>query len=155
MSDQGELAGTLGEKRRPQRRTYRSTETLLSAVGSGVAAIGFVAIAFSDQNGTVAAVFAILMLAFAVRMSMVGIRVDSAGVKVVTFFASRSVPWAEVDRFAVLPLGRSPYAGYVVTRDGCQLGTFGLSSSSRKSERNRLRIQSSIDELNRILDEQR
>jgi len=86
---------------------------------------------------------------------MAGIRVGSDGVKVVTAFLSRRVSWDEVDRFAVLPLGRFPYVGYVVLRDGRKFGTFGLSTSSRQTEANRLRVQRSVDDLNQVLAERR
>jgi hypothetical protein len=65
------------------------------------------------------------------------------------------VSWDEVDRFAVLPLGRFPYVGYVVLRDGRKFGTFGLSTSSRQTEANRLRVQRSVDDLNQVLAERR
>jgi hypothetical protein len=86
---------------------------------------------------------------------MVGIRAVADGVVVATFVGSRHFVWSEVDRFAVMPLGRYPYVGYVVLRDGRKFGTFGLSTSVRQNEDNRLRVQGPIDELNQILEQHR
>ena len=154
MTDGPEEAGRLDDKRGWWRRTYRSTDTAIAAAGSGLAAVGFAVIAASSGSTPVAAVFAVLMLAFGLRLSMVGIRADADSARVVTFFKTRSVAWAGIDHFEVLPMGRFPYAGQVVTRDGRQLGTPGLSTSQRKSGRNRPRIQHAIDELNAILRKQ-
>lgn len=88
-------------------------------------------------------------------MSVVGIRVGSEGVKIATLFLTKSVTWPQVDHFAVLPIGRYPYVGHVVLRDGRKLGTFGLATSVRKSERNRLQIQRQVDQLTKILADER
>ena len=118
MTDGPEEAGRLDDKRGWWRRTYRSTDTAIAAAGSGLAAVAFAVIAASSGSTPVAAVFAVLMLAFGLRLSMVGIRADANSARVVTFFKTRSVAWVGIDHFEVLPMGRFPYAGQVVTRDG-------------------------------------
>jgi hypothetical protein len=121
-----------------------------------VGGVFFGILAITGGRGKIAAlVGAVLLFLLAWRLWMAGIRVGSDGVKVVTVFLSRRVSWDEVDRFAVLPLGRFPYVGYVVLRDGRKFGTFGLSTSSRQTEANRLRVQRSVDDLNQVLAERR
>jgi len=80
-------------------------------------------------------------------------QIGAQDVKVVTFFATRRVPWSEIDHFAVMPLGRYPYVGYVVRRDGQKLPTFGLSTSSWAREG--ASLQRPIDELNKVLADRR
>jgi hypothetical protein len=112
----------------------------------------FLIVGFTGGRGQVAAlVIAALLLALAWRMSMVGIQVGDGSVRVATLLLSRRVLWSDIDHFAVLPLGRFPYVGYVVLRDGRKFGTFGLSTSSCKTDQNRRQIQRPIDELNRVL----
>jgi hypothetical protein len=84
-------------------------------------------------------------------MWMAGIHPDAHGMKIVTVFLSRQASWSEMDHFAVMPLGRFPYVGYVVLRDKRKFVTFGLSTSSRRTEANRLKVQRQIDEVNRVL----
>jgi hypothetical protein len=139
---------------RRSRCVYQTIETRLAAVGSGVGAVVFAAIAISGGRGAVVmAIFAAVLALLAGRMSIVGIQVHATGVTVATAFYSRSVAWDEIDHFAVLPVGRFPYVGSVVLRDGRRLSTFGLSTSARKSETNRVRVQQAIDELNHTLGE--
>jgi hypothetical protein len=131
---------------------YRSAGTRWAAVGSTGGAVVFLIVGLTGGRGQVAGmVIAALLLALAWRMSMVGIQVGDGGVRVVTLFLARRALWNDIDHFAVLPLGRFPYVGYVVMRDGRKFGTFGLSTSSRKTDQNRLQIQRPIDELNRVL----
>jgi hypothetical protein len=125
-------------------------------VGSAGGAVLFAVLAASGGRGNVvAAVVAGLLALLAWRMAMVGIRVRTDGVVIAATFLSRSVPWQDVDRFAVLPPGRFPYVGHVVLRNGGKLGTYGLSTSARRTESNRLRVQRPVDELNRILADRR
>ena len=85
------------------------------------------------------------------RIASAGIHVDSDAVTVATTFSSHRVSWQEIDHFAVLPRGRYPYVGHVVLRDGRTLATYGLSTSGRMTERNRLAIERPINNLNAIL----
>ena len=89
-----------------------------------------------------------LLLLVGCQMSLVGIRPGTGGVTVATLFLSRKVRWSDVSHFAVMPLGRYPYVGYVVLRDGRKFGTFGLSTNAGESETKRLHVQRPIDELN-------
>lgn len=131
---------------------YRSSETGWAAVGSLAVGIVFAVVAASGGRGAVVAgVGAVLLLLVAWRMSIAGIQVRRDGVRVGTAFSSKSVSWQDIDHFAVLPLGRFPYVGHVVLRDGRTLATFGLSTNARRSDSNRLRIQRTIDQLNRLL----
>ena len=133
-------------------RTYRSPGTLWAAIGVTAGGLVFVAVAAASSSGRVAgAVIAAIALLVAWRIWVSGIRVDDRGVTIGTTLSSRRFAWSEVDRFTVMPLGRYPYVGYVVLRDGRKFGTFGLSSSVRRSEKNRLQVQGRIDELNRLL----
>jgi hypothetical protein len=137
-------------------RIYRAPGTLWAAVGgTGVAAV-FLVIAATGVRGWVAVlVGGILMLLLAWRMWTVGVGVLTDGVVVATFLGSQRFAWNEIDHFAVMPLGRYPYVGYVVLRDGQKFCTFGLSTSVRQSEKQRLRVQRPVDELNQILDQHR
>ena len=132
--------------------TYRSVGTFWAALGLTSGGVAFLALAATTGRGrTGVFVIAGVVLLAALRMWMSGIRVEADGVKIASVFLSRRVSWGEIDHFAVMPLGRFPYVGYVVLRDGRKFGTFGLSTSSRQSDANRLQVQRPIDELNRIL----
>lgn len=85
------------------------------------------------------------------RMWHVGIQLRPESVRIVTFYMSRRVAWGEIDHFAVLPLGRYPFVGFVVLRGGRKYGTFGLSTSSWAGDRGQAKIQLAIDELNAAL----
>jgi hypothetical protein len=137
-------------------RVYRSPGTRWAAVGGTAVGAVLLVIAATGVRGWVAVlVGGILMLLLAWRMWMVGIRVLADGVVVATVVGSRRFVWSEVDRFAVMALGRSPHVGYAVLRDGRKYGTFGLSTSVRQTEANRLRVQGPVDELNQILEQHR
>jgi hypothetical protein len=141
---------------KPGGHTYRSPGTLWAAVGGTTVAVVLLAIAATGVRGWVAVlVGGIAMLLLAWRMWMVGIRALADSVVVATFVGSRRFAWSEVDRFAVMPLGRYPYVGYVVLRDGRKFGTFGLSTSVRQNEKNRRRVQGPVDELNQVLEQHR
>jgi hypothetical protein len=136
----------------PRRRVYRTIATLWAAIGGAVAAGVFLVIGVTHERGRVGVlVVAGITLLAAGRMWTTGIRVQADGVTVGAFVISRRVSWSEIDHFAVMPLGRYPYVGYVVLRDGRKFGTFGLATSADETEGNRLRVQRPIDELNSIL----
>jgi hypothetical protein len=130
--------------------------TFWAAIGSTVGGAGFLVVGVTAGRGRIAAFVAgALLLLAAWRAWGAGIRVGTDGVKVATLLLSRRVPWSDIDRFAVMPLGRYPYVGFVVLRDGRKFGTFGLSTSAGQSERKRLHVQRPIDELNEILGDRR
>jgi hypothetical protein len=132
-------------------RVYRSVGTFWGAIALTVGGAVFLVVGVTGGRGRIAAfVIGALLLLAAWRMWVAGIRVDAEGVTVGTFLLSRRVSWQDVDRFAVMPLGRYPYVGFVVLRDGRKFGTFGLATSVGKSERKRLEVQRPIDELNQI-----
>jgi hypothetical protein len=109
----------------------------------------FLILGVASTRGRVAAVIiGGMLLVLAWRLWVAGIQVTGDGVKVGTLFLSRRVSWHDIDHFAALPLGRYPYVGCVVLRDGRKFGTFGLSTSAFETEANRLRVQRPIDELN-------
>lgn len=140
----------------PPHRVFRSVATMRAAVLGTAIAIGCVVLAVVPGRAQIAGfVFAPLFLLMTWRVWNAGIHVESDGVKIVTVFLSRRVRWQDIDHFAVMPFGRYPYVGHVVLLDGRKLGTFGLATSSRRTEANRLRVQWPIDQLNRILAEQR
>jgi hypothetical protein len=96
-------------------------------------------------------VIAAIVLLMAWRMWHTGIQVRTEGVRVVTLLLSRRVAWEDIDHFAVLPLGRYPYVGFVVLRSGRKFGTFGLSTSTWAGEQGRANIQRPVDALNKAL----
>ena len=139
-----------------RRRVYQSTETFWAAIVSAAGGVVFAVIGLEGGRGAfVLDVAAVLMLVIAARMPVVGIQVHANSVKVATLLYSRSFGWQDIDHFAVLPLLRYPYVGTVVLRDGRQYRTLGLSTAPGESEGKQLRIQRPIDELNRILADQR
>jgi hypothetical protein len=88
------------------------------------------------------------------RAWIAGIHIEADGVKVVGFLLSKRFRWEEVDHFEVLPLGRYPYVGHVVLRDGRHVGTYGIGAPARpksKAEQFRLQVQRPVDELNQVL----
>lgn len=134
------------------RRVYRAVGTTWAAVGGAGGAVIFAAVAWHAGRGqavTIAAAAVLVLMAW--RFWNAGIHVLPEGVKVATVFLSRKVAWEDIDRFAVMPLGRYPYVGYVVLHDGRKFGTFGLSTSARKTEKNRLQIQGLTNALNEAL----
>jgi hypothetical protein len=138
--------------RKIKQHVYRSGGTTLAAIGAAISTAVLLAVAILSQRGHVAAAAIAAILALMTwRTWNAGIQVEQDGVKVAPTLASRKVPWPEIDRFAVPPLGRHPYVGHVALRDGRRFGTFGLSTSSRKTEHNCLAIQRSIDNLNAAL----
>ncbi|HWE10855.1 MAG TPA: hypothetical protein VG325_16000 [Solirubrobacteraceae bacterium] len=108
---------------------------------------------FAHKGHVAGAVGAALLALISWRMWNVGMQVGAQGVKVVTFLGTRRVAWGEIDHFAVMPLGRYPYVGYVVRRDGQKLPTFGLSTSTWA--RDGASVQRPIDELNTVLADRR
>jgi hypothetical protein len=140
----------------PRRSVYRSVGTLWAAIGLTAGGAGFVVVGVTaPRRGIDVVIMAALVLLMACRMWVADIRVGPDGVKVGSLLRSRKVPWSDVERFAVMPLGRYPYVGCVVLRDGRKFGTFGLSTSAGHSEGRRLHVQRPIDELNEILAERR
>ena len=137
-------------------RVYRSTATTWVAAGCTVGGgmLGLVA-RVAGPARLPATVAALVLLVAAWRLWNAGIQVGPKGVKVVALFLSRHVPWSEIDHFTARPLGRLPYAGQVVLRDGKRFGTLGLATPVRSTEQNRLGIQRRIDRLNRSLSEWR
>jgi hypothetical protein len=134
------------------RRTYRATGTAWAAGGGLVGAGVFAVVGFTTGRGHVAALVGVAILLFiAWRMWHVGIQVGTDGVRVATFFLSRRVAWKEIDHFAVLPLGRYPFVGFVVLRSGRKYGTFGLSTSSWAGDKGRANIQRAVTALNDAL----
>lgn len=140
--------------RRP--RVYATSGTRFTAFASIATGIIFflVALAGGRAHGVWFAAAAVMLL-LAWRAWMVGIRVSSDGVTIANVVLSRRVPWDDIDHFAVMPMGRHPYVGHVVLRDGRSFGTLGIASSPRQNEAGRLRVQRPIDELNAVLAERR
>lgn len=140
------------------RRTYRSVSTLRAAVGATAAAVGFAVVAVLPGGAqglglTLAPICALT----AWRAWVAGIRVEARGIKVVGFLLSRRFRWEEIDHFAVEPLGRYPYVGHVVLRNGRHVGTYGLGAPGRpqsKAEHFRGQVQRPVDELNALLADQ-
>jgi hypothetical protein len=146
------MAETSTEAVRSPRRIYRSVATLWAAILSAMGGVAGLVLGTSVSRGQFV-LFAggALLLLVGCRMSLVGIRAGTDSVTVATLFSSRKVPWSNVDHFAVMPLGRYPYVGYVVLRDGRKFGTFGLSTNAGESETKRLHVQRPVDELNQML----
>ena len=136
--------------RHATRRVYRAGGTTWAAIGGTVGTLIFLLVAIFATKDTIAgAVVAAFLALMSWRMWNVGIQVGAQEVRVVTFFLTRRVPWSEIDRFAVMPLGRYPYVGYVIRRGGRKFPAFGLSTSSRA--RDGASVQRPIDELNTVL----
>jgi hypothetical protein len=141
------------------RRVYRSIATIRAAIGCSAATIGFCVLAAlpGDSRG-LGFVLAPLLLIMSYRAWTAGIHVEADGVKVVGFLLSRRFRWDEIDHFEVLPLGRYPYVGHVVLRDGTRVGTYGIGAPARpksKAEQFRLQVQRPVDELNQVLADRR
>ncbi len=134
-------------------RTYRTAGTVRAASATTVGAMAFLAFALVSSRGqTIGFVFTAILALAAWRMWIGGIHIEKDGIRVAGLFMSKRVLWAEIDHFAVLPLGQYPYVGHVVLRDGHQIPCIALAAAGRPAtERRRLQVQAPVDQLNEIL----
>jgi hypothetical protein len=142
------FAGPLGH-----RRVYRTGALLVAFTMTAVGA-GFAVAAVSSPNARVfAAAWAALSFVWAWRSLMVGIYVEQNGVKVLGFLKTKHVAWADIDRFAVMPMGNYRFVGHIVLRDGRPpMSIWSLAVGNRPDpEAKRLRVQRQVDELNQVL----
>lgn len=116
-------------------------------------AIACVVLAVVPGNAEVVGyVFAPVCFLVAWRMWNVGAHVGSEGVKVVGLFLTRRVPWADIERFDVLPTAQYPYVGHIIRKDSRPVMIIAISTARGKTEKHRRTVQAPIDRLNEALD---
>jgi hypothetical protein len=114
-----------------------------------------VAILGSTSAGRVfGLVFGVLWATWTFRLFRMGAYPRVDGVKIVGFFFSRSVPWGDIDHFAVLPAGRYKTVGHFVRAGHHQpIPIFAISPGSWWGKDPVGRAEAQIDGLNRELAE--
>jgi hypothetical protein len=97
-------------------------------------------------------VFAPLWLIATWRGWRLGVHVEADGVKVVGFFASKRVPWNDIDRFELRPWQRYPYVGHVVlSGPRSAIPIAAITTAGGANDRHRRQAQEPIDRLNEAL----
>jgi len=128
---------------------YRSVSTVRAATGSAAGTAIFAVVAVTGNAHLAGGIIAAILLLATWRMWTAGVRTEHSGVKIVGFLVTKRVAWDDIDHFAVLPLGRYPWVGHVLLRDGRDLPCLAISAASRpRTERRRLQVQRPIDALN-------
>jgi hypothetical protein len=142
---------SLGKRDTPQARSvfrYRSATGWLSA-GLALAFVMAVAAVASPKGNLAIGVCCCLMVVVSVRLWMTGVYLRGNGIRVVNPYSSKTVPWDEVDSFAVAPFGQYRYGAYMVrSRIGGRIPIFALASKRMGPGRD---PQKSVDELNEAL----
>lgn len=138
-------------------RLYRSPGTAYTAIATFVGTIVCAVEGIQPGKGRwVLVIGAVTLGLMSWREWTGGIRTRPDGVKVIGMLVSKRIPWREIDHFAVLPMGRYPWVGHVVLRDGRQIGSVALSLAGPPSTEKRIsRLQGKIDELNQALEQSR
>ncbi len=92
---------------------------------------------------------AALFFAVTWRALICGVHIDPGGIKVVGFFVTRRLPWADIERFAVLPRGSYPWIAHVIVKGRHRpLPITGIGAG--RGEKRRPQVQRRVDELNEL-----
>ena len=139
---------------------YRGPGVVFATIVAGAGCVGFAALALLSGKARVfAAIFALLLFVWLLRGRRTGVHVSSSGVKIVNYLASTNITWPDIAGFEISPYNRWQFVGHVVRRSDGQLVPILALSAARhpkwKAERDRKRIQTLIDDLNRLRDTQR
>jgi hypothetical protein len=140
------------------KRVYRTVSTVRASWGATAVMIGLVVLAVVPGKAQLfGVIFGIPWLIATWRAWILGVYVEPACVRIVQYVTSRRVPWEDIDRFAVMPAGNYPFAGYIVLRAKHRpIVLAGMGAAARPNpEAKRLQVQRPIDELNEILEEWR
>jgi hypothetical protein len=97
-----------------------------------------------------AAVGVVVMAALTWRQAVGGFWVSDDSVRLSGIVFSRRISWTDVDSFQVKPLGPSPYAAYVVRRDGRAFSSIAVSSSTNDLQSNGWNAVTIVNALNKV-----
>lgn len=151
MTDQG--------SRRSRPRVYRTREVFVGVAMNATATVGFALLAILSHTSSARVaglIFAVVWCLLTWRSLRLGAYAESADVKVVGFVASRRIPWAQVESFAVLPAGRYKTVGHVIRKGAHRpIPIFAINPGSWWGRDPVDRAQQQIEQLNERLAEWR
>ncbi len=97
---------------------------------------------------------AALLVAMTVRVATLGAYVNDDALKVVGILGAKRVVWGDIERFAILPRGRYSVA-HLILDDGRRPLPILAIDAGGSTEKNRRRIQATVDQLNEVLADHR
>jgi hypothetical protein len=135
-----------------EKSVYRASGARFGVAVSGVCFLGLFALALLGNGGgrPVAVVGAIVLLWLTIRMVGLGVHVSDGGIKVVNYVRSTQIAWADVSGFDVRRYSSWRFVGHVIRQsDGRAIPILAMAGQGRE------RVQEPIDELTRLLGQQR
>lgn len=119
-------------------------------ISAVLAAVGIVLACLGGRVAVSGYVFAPLCTLMTLRAGLRGIRIDDRGVVASGWLVSKRVPWENIDRFELRPIGRTPYVAHVIrTGGGPPIGVLAIYGSAAEPSLDA--AQRVIDDLNREL----